>query len=208
VADIVLDAQVAPSTPAANTGVAWPDTNAKAWLQKDDAGRVSGDIADAIIAQIAAHSVDTYYKGIKLPSISMQAGMTIEWEFSVTKGAAGTAAPIYTVRIGAAGTVADTARLTLTGPAQTAAADSAIIQVRVTVRSVGAAGVLRGFARVDHNLAATGFANTPAGFSLTEATAAGFDNSALGGQFIGLSVNPGASGAWVVEQCVQRIFIG
>lgn len=66
------------------------------------------------------------------------------------------------------------------------------------------AGVITGMVWLQHNLAATGFANTPAGFSLVQGTSAGFDNTALGGQFIGLSVNPGASGAWVVEQCLAR----
>jgi hypothetical protein len=100
--------------------------------------------------------------------------------------------------------VADTARLVINGPAQTAAADTGFVRIMATVRSVGAAGVLQGMAWMQHNLAATGFANTPAGLSIVEATSAGFDNTALGGQFIGLSVNPGAAGAWVVNQVLAR----
>lgn len=204
-ADILLDEQGSPSTPAAGQMVVYPDSGNSQWTQKNDAGLYLGDISGAITAQIAAHSADTYYKGLLLPSFSMQAGMTFEWLFAATKGAAGTATPNYIIRIGAAGTTADTARLTIVGPAQTAAADTAAIRVVVTCRSVGVAGVLQGAVWLQHNLAATGFANTPAGFSLVQGTSAGFDNTALGGQFIGLSVNPGAAGAWVVEQVVARI---
>ena len=184
--------------------VLFPDSSNSQWTQRNDAGIFLGDMSAAITAQIASHSADTYYRGLQLPSFSMQAGMVFEWYFVVTKGAAGTATPVYTIRIGANQTTADTSRLAITGPAQTAAADTAFIRIMVTCRSVGVTGVLQGLVWLQHNLAATGFANTPAGFSLVEATSAGFDNTALGGQFIGLSVNPGASGAWVVNQCLAR----
>jgi hypothetical protein len=199
-ADILLDVQSAPATPSAGQMVMWADTNNKNYFQKDDAGLVTGDMVGAITSQIASHSADTYYKGLKLPSSGMQAGMVFEWRFVATKGAAGTATPVYTIRIGTAGTTADTSRLAITGPAQTAAADTGIFKVWVTCRSIGASGVLQGASWVQHNLAATGFANTPAGFSLVEGTSAGFDNQSLGNNFVGLSVNPGASGAWVVNQ--------
>lgn len=202
-ADILIDAQSFPSTPAAGQMVLWPDSSNKQWVQKNDAGLYLGDQSKATVAVIASHSADTYYLGLQLPSFGMQAGMVFEWYFPVTK-TAGTATPIYQVRIGGAGTIADTSRLSITGPAQTAVADTGFIRVMVTCRSVGAAGVLRGFVWLQHNLAATGLANTPAGFSLVQGTSAGFDNSALGGQFVGLSVNPGASGAWVVEQVLAR----
>lgn len=202
-ADIFLAEQSAPATPSAGNMVAWPDSGNSQWVQKNDNGLFLGDQSASIIAQIASHSADTYYKGIQLPSFSMQAGMVFEWYFPVTK-TAGVALPAYNIRIGAAQTVADTARLTINGPAQTAVADTGFIRVLVTVRSVGVAGVITGMVWLQHNLAATGLANTPAGFSLVQETSAGFDNTALGGQFIGLSVNPGASGAWVVEQCLAR----
>lgn len=183
--------------------VLYPDSSNSQWVQRNDAGTYLGDQSSAITAQIASHSADTYYRGLQLPSFSMQAGMVFEWYFPVTK-TAGTAGPVYTVRIGANQTTADTSRLAITGPAQTAVVDTGFVRVMVTCRSVGVTGVLTGMVWLQHNLAATGLANTPAGFSLVQATSAGFDNTALGGQFIGLSVNPGTSGAWVVEQCLAR----
>ena len=202
-AEILLDEQTFPSAPSSGKMIVYPDSSNSQWLQRNDAGTFLGDMSLAKTAQIASHSADTYYLGMQLPSFSMQAGMVFEWYFPVTK-TAGTATPIYTIRIGANQSVADTARLTITGPAQTAVADTGFIRVMVTVRNVGAAGVLQGMAWLQHNLAATGLANTPAGFSLVQATSAGFDNTALQGQYIGLSVNPGTSGAWVVEQCLAR----
>ena len=204
-ADLLLDEQSAPATPASGQMVMWPDSSNSQWVQKTDGGLFIGDQSIARTTQIASHSADTYYQGLQLPSFGMQAGSVFEWYFPVTK-TAGVAAPAYNIRIGAAGTTADTARLTINGPAQTAVADTGFIRVMVTCRSVGGAGVLQGMVWLQHNLAATGLANTPAGFSLVEGTSAGFDNTALGGQFIGLSVNPGASGAWVVNQVLARIW--
>lgn len=203
-ADILLDQQGTPTAPSAGQGVLYFDNDNEELVQRLPT-RFAGDMTKGGSAQIAAHSADTYYLGMKLPDFSMQVDMCFEWTWYSTKGAAGTATPIYTVRIGAAGTTADTARLTLTGPAQTAAADIGFFRVRAIVRSVGVAGVLHGIAVVEHNLAATGFANAgPAGTNFINAASAGFDNTALGGQFIGLSVNPGASGAWVTEQRLMR----
>lgn len=202
-ADLLIDEQSAPSTPANGKLVCFADNSNSQWLQRNDAGAFLGDQNGSTIAQIASHSADTYYKGMQLPSFSMQAGMVFEWYFPVTK-AGGTATPVYTIRIGPNQTVADTARLAITGPAQTAVADTGFIRVMVTCRSVAATGVLTGMVWLQHNLAATGLANTPAGFSLVQATSAAFDNTALQGQYVGLSVNPGASGAWVVEQVLAR----
>lgn len=202
-ADILLDEQSGPATPSAGQMVLFADSSNSQWMQKNDSGLYLGDITTSIAAQIASHSADTYYKGLQLPSFSMQAGMVVEWYFPVTK-TAGTATPIYTIRIGPNQSTADTSRLVITGPAQTAVADTGFVRVMVTCRNVGAAGVLQGMVWLQHNLAATGLANTPAGFSLVEGTSAGFDNTALGGQYIGLSVNPGTSAAWVVNQLLVR----
>lgn len=189
------------SAPTAGRGKGAFDPSNGQWYQRLPGGLYTMDYSKAIVAQIAAHSADTYYLGHQLPNFSMQAGMLFWWTFWATKGAAGVAAPAFTVRIGAAGTIADAARITINGSAQSAAADSGQFDVIVTVRTVAAAGQLHGIMRMQHNLAVTGFATVnPAGFQMVENLPATFDNTALGGQFIGLSVNPGASGAWVVNQ--------
>ncbi len=202
-ADIFLAEQSAPSTPSSGNMILYPDSSNSQWFQKNDGGIYLGDQSASTTAQIASHSADTYYKGIQLPSFGMQAGSVFEWYFPVTKGG-GTAAPVFTIRLGSNQSTADTSRLAITHGVQTAVADTGFIRVMVTCRNVGASGVLQGVVWLQHNLAATGFATTPAGLSIIQATSAAFDNSALGGQYIGLSVNPGASGAWVVEQVLAR----
>jgi hypothetical protein len=156
--------------------------------------------ASAITAQIAAFSVDTYIGANLNVAGRLQAGSFFRWFIIASKGAAGTAAPTFILRTGTAGAIGDAARLTMTGPAQTAAADTARIEVVATFRAVGAEAVIRGDVQLSHNLAATGFAATgPAGEAHFGGTSASFDSSPAG-TILGLSINPGASGAWVVEQ--------
>jgi hypothetical protein len=147
------------------------------------------------IAAIASHSADTYYLGYPVAG-RLVAGCFFRWSWRSTKGAAGTAAPTYIIRFGTAGTTGDTARLTLTGTAQTAAADSAKFLVEVGFRVIGASAVIQGSVWIDHFLAITGFTTTVNHHAMVEGTSASFDSSPAN-SIIGLSVNPGASGAWV-----------
>jgi len=209
VADILLDEQGTPAAPGAGQMVLYPDNQASAFVQRNDAGKVQGDDYRAATAAQLLAAADTYVtnSGLVIPSVSMQVGTIYEWKILMTKTAAGAAAPVYQLRIGAAQSTADTSRLSLTGPAQTAAVDAAELQIIATCRSVAAAGVLQGGVHLAHNLAATGFANTgPAGSSFVDGTSAGFDNTALGGLFIGLSINAGASSAWTITQMIARAY--
>lgn len=209
--DILLDTQSTPVTPAAGQGVLWFDSSSKNWLQKNADGVLHGDMTRAAIAQQAGFAADTYLtnSGLIIPSASMVVGMAWEWRMVITKTAAGAATPIFQVRVGPNQTTADTSRLSITTSAQTAAVDTALVKILVTCRSVGVAGVIQGLVWIQHNLAATGFASVgPAGFNLVEGTSVGFDNTALGGQFVGLSINGGASAAWTINQAVGFCFIG
>lgn len=200
-ADILVDKQSLPVAPASGQVVMWADASNAQWTMRTDSGLFLGNQSIARASQIASHSANTYYLGMQLPSFSMQPGMTFEWVFPVSK-TAGVAAPIYTIRVGPTQTVSDSVVLTMTGSAQTAVADSGLVRVLVTCRTVGTTGVIQGLVHLQHNLAATGLASTPAGMSLVQATSSGFANNALQGQYVGLSVNPGTSAAWVVEQVV------
>jgi hypothetical protein len=127
-----------------------------------------------------------------------------EWILSISKTGAGTAAPAYRIRIGTLQTTADLAPLLLTGPAQTAAADIGHLTILVTVRSVGALGVIQGSAGWSHNAASTGFANNDGG--MVEGTSAGFHNSpsVVAGNFVGITINGGTSASWTVTQVRAR----
>lgn len=207
-ADILVDVQSAPSTPSAGQSIIYVDTTSKMMFIKDDAGLYHGAFRRASVAsQGAGFATDTYLtnSGLLIPGFGLQAGMTFQWQISGSKTGAGTAQPIYNIRIGSNQSTADTARLTLTGPLQTAIADIGTLFITVTVRSVGASGVLQGTAYWSHRGTAantttsgTGFANDSTGH--VEGTGAGFDNSSLGGQYIGLSINGGTSAAWTITQ--------
>lgn len=210
-ADILLDVQSASAAPAAGQIVRWPDTSSKSCLDKNADGTVMGDLyRAAIAAQGAGFATDTYItrSGLIIPSTSMLAGMWWRWHIAMTKTAAGTGTPVWQVRVGTAQTTSDTSRISMQTSAQTAAADAAIVTILVTCRSVGASGVIQGGVWIQHNLAATGFASTPAGFELVSGTSSGFDNTALGGNFVGLSVNGGTSAAWTVTQVLGQCGIG
>lgn len=205
---ILLASESAPSTPASGNGRIWVDSTAKILCCKNDAGLVSARSENAsIAAQGAGFASDTWLtdSDILIPSFGVQVRSMFQWKVSASKTAAGVATPSYAIRIGSARTTADTARVTLTGPAQTAVADIGTLTIIAVVRSVGAAGVIQATAWWDHRGTAantttsgTGFANDSTGH--VEATGAGFDNSALGGQYISLSLNGGASAAWTVTQ--------
>lgn len=204
-ADLYLAEQSAPATPAAGNQLLWPDSTSPQWFTKDDAGRVWGRSHNAAVAaQGAGFASDTYVtnSNILIPSFGVQAKTVFRWIISASKTAAGTATPIYSVRIGANATAADTARLQLTGPAQTAATDVGLLELVVTVRSVSASGVIQGTARWSHQNTATGFANNVNG--AVEGTSSSFDNSALGGSYIGLSIDGGASAAWTITQAIAE----
>ena len=209
-ARIIIAEESVPATPSSGSGTVYVDSTSSRLAFVDDAGRkffVGGGIYNTSIANQTVNAADTYLtdSDILVPSFGLQARNRIIWQVSASKTGAGVAAPIYAVRIGSARTTSDTARLTITGPAQTAVADIGCLNIMVTVRNIGASGVLQGTAWWDHRGTAAntttsgvGFANDTTGH--TEATSAGFDNSALAGSFIGLSVHSGTSGVWTVTQ--------
>jgi hypothetical protein len=207
VADLYIAEQTVPSTPASGNLSVFADSTASAPAARSDSGRAGllwVRANTAVAAQGAGFSSDTYVTNsdILIPSFGMQAGHVFRWTISASKTAAGTATPVYSIRIGANRTTGDTARLQITGPAQTAAADVGLLTLMVTVRSVSATGVLQGTTAWAHNGAAVGFCNNDAG--AVEATSAAFDNSALGGSYVGLSIDGGASAAWTLTQIVAE----
>jgi hypothetical protein len=140
VADILIDNQTAPTTPASGKSVLWNDSSTKSFVHTDDTGRHTGSLSrNDATASLSISAADTYLtnSGLLVPSFGMKAGMLFRWFITATKTAAGTAAAIYTVRIGTGQSVSDTSRLALTATtAQTAAISSGIILVVVHVRSV------------------------------------------------------------------------
>lgn len=151
---------------------------------------------------ITANTV-TYLTGSNITTANIKAGTTITWNISVTKTAAGTATPVFTVRFGTTSSTSDSTLLTFTGAAQTAAADTGMITIQCTFRTVGSgtSAVLAGHYSLVHQLDATGLSNGGGG---AFATSAGF-NSTTASAFLGVTVNSGASAAWTVNQVNVKI---
>lgn len=194
-ADILLDNESAPSTPTSGKSLLFVDATTKKLAQMDDSGLLQGILSrnSATASQGAGFATDTFVinSGLLIPSSGMKAGQLYRWQITLSKTAAGTAAAVYTVRIGTNQSTADTSRLALTATvAQTAAVSQGMLLVNVQVRSVSASGVIAGGVGIASNSAGLG-----GGIDGVSST---FDNSALAGQYVGLSINGGTSAAWTL----------
>jgi hypothetical protein len=208
-AQITIDQQGQPSTPAAGKDVVWVDSGTGALIATLPSGRHTGSISrnDATASQ-ALGTGDTYVtnSGLLLPSFGMKQGQFMRWFLSLSKTAAGTAQAAVNVRIGAFQSTSDTARLTLTqaaAEAQSALAASAIMMIMVGVRSVSATGVIAGGFGFTQTYQATAgnlaFGGGQDGASST------FANDSLAGQYVGISINAGASSAWTITHCTAEL---
>lgn len=201
-ADIYLDTETPPPTPGAGTGVLYIDSVTKLGAIKNDAGRVnslSGEVTNYNTADVVATGVDTYVTGsnISIPPHLMQIGTTFRWRIVLSKSAAGTAAPVWVVRVGTAGATSDSGILTFTQvAAQTAVVDTGIYDITAILRNTGASGILAGMLSMTHVLATTGLSTL--GANVQQVTSSGFSTT-VASSIVGLSVNPGASGVWTIQ---------
>lgn len=197
--DLLIDNQNTPSTPAGSKNIPFFDATTKKWAHIDDGGIVrAGTLSkNNSTAQQTGFASDTYItgSGILIPSCGMQVGQIYRWEFGVTKTAAGTAAIVLQARIGANQTTADTSRASMTQTiAQAATASFAKFFASLLVRSVSASGVVVGEFSPCSSQASFGDGKS--------AVSSTFDNSALAGQFVGLSLNGGASAAYTIDSVI------
>jgi hypothetical protein len=156
---------------------------------------IKGNASTATVS--AGYSSDTYLAGssIGIPTSGFLAKARYSCKFDMVKTAAGTATFVVVVRIGTAGTTADSAILTFTFTAGTAAVDTGMFEVVCHFRTVGSgtSAVLVGVAELRHALAATGLTTLGAsGQAQIAVVSSGFD-STIAATIIGISVNGGAS---------------
>lgn len=177
----------------------------------DPAGVIVRNSASA--AQTPAAATRTQIAGtlLQIPQGGLKVGTRIAYRFNMTKTAAGTAASTFDLSFGTNGTVSDTARVSFTKPAGTAAADEALVVVEFTVRSVSATGVIVGTFNLVHGLENTGHAVIPC--VSVKTVGAGFDNRevATAGvvpvNYVALNITSGAADAItidMVEGVLQR----
>lgn len=158
----------------------------------------ASSVAASTSTVAAGYAADTYLagSGVTVPASGVPALATYECVFDMVKTAAGTAAPVITLRYGTAGTTADAALLTFTFGAGTAAADTGVMLVRAHFRTVGAgaAAVVVGLAEIRHALAATGLTSTGAAGigAIVNQVSAGFDSTPAA-SIMGVSFNGGAA---------------
>lgn len=203
-ADIVLDTQSASATPAAGQVALFPETGGKRLTFKDDAGRTytlgEGCIRNQSVAVTGAgFAADTYVVGsaITVPaSLALQVGTQYRCKISLSKTAAGVAAPTCIVRVGTLGTTGDAAMFTFTGAIQTAVVDVGLIEVLITIDTIGATGTMRGTFVLKHNVA------SGAGLSGTDVIEQGNGsfNTTTASLIIGISLNYGAAAAVTITQ--------
>jgi hypothetical protein len=194
------------NTPAAGVTASFIDSTSKQLLRKHDDGSIDGLLSNQSVSTPGAgFASDTYLVGssITVPNGFFRVGTRYRLRFDVVKTAAGTATPIFSVRIGTAGTTGDTAVLTFTFAAGTAAIDTGIVEIEVLFRTVGSgtSAVVVGWARIMHHLAATGITSTgAAGIAIIPAVVSSGFNSTVASSIIGVSVNGGTSAAWTISQ--------
>lgn len=153
----------------------------------------------SVTAQVVAAATLTYIAGsaLAVPPGGLKVGSKIRFKFNMTKTAAGSATSAISIVFGTAGTTADTARVSFTKPAGTAAIDEAAVEVEAVVRSVSATGVVVGTFALVHNLENTGHAVIPA--VVVNTVSAAFDNT--GDELIvGLVITTGAADAITIQQ--------
>lgn len=198
-ADILIDLQSVPPTPASGQAVIFVDTTTKNLSVKDANGFVRSETYNfSVAAQSPAATTRTYIAGsaLAIPTGKLQVGSSFRWSFNITKTAAGIAASTIDICVGTAGTTADTARVSFAKPAGTAAIDEGVITVNAVVRSIGASGVMVGEFTLVHNLAATGHAVIPC--VVVNTISAGFDMTTAN-LIVGLCINTGAADAITIQ---------
>lgn len=188
-----------PGTPAASEANVWVDNDTVPQLMitaPDGVARRVGDETSAATAGQTGFAADTYVAGsaIQCRAGQWRAGTIYRCTFDMAKTGAGTATPIITVRMGTLGTTGDASIMTFTFGAGSAVIDTGFFEVDLEFRSVGSgtSAVLAGFARLHHQLAATGLTTTgTAGLHVVPGASAGFASTTQ--TLLGLSFNGGAS---------------
>lgn len=162
------------------------------------------DVHNASVANQSFGNGVTYLTGSDclIPTGKIKIGTKYRVKFNISKTAAGTAAPVFTIKLGTAGTTADTTRVTLTQAAQTAAIDEAVVEIELTFRAAGATAIASAISSLGHRLAATGFSTSNHG--VIQALSASFDATAANLK-IGVAIDAGASAAWTVNQVTAEL---
>lgn len=175
----------------------------------DDAGKINslgGLRCNNNTTDVTANAANTYLTGSSIPlaTTGMRAGTRFRWRFCITKTNAGIATPIFTVVFGTNGSTADTARLTFTFVAQTAAVDTGYVEIEVIVKIYSTIATIHGIAALGHNGTTTGLANQ-AQEQIQQVLSGTFD-ATIANSIIGVCCNPGTAGVWTFQQVIAEAY--
>jgi hypothetical protein len=170
---------------------------------------VSGVSTNKSTTSQALSTTDAYLAGssIRLDGLGTPfVGLMYDCSFDIAK-TAGTGAMVVTVRVGTAGSTADTARLTFTLDAGTSVADVAEFKVLALFRAVGASAVLQGrIVMSNSGLTTTGFRDATPTLGVQQVTSGTFD-SGVANSVIGVSFN-GSTAFAGTAQLVESELVG
>lgn len=196
VATPALDAQELPCNDAGTTKKIVLGTDLKPWIGVMLANRA---VADQTISAATAYVIGS---NIAVPVGKLRAGTTFLWRIHLTKTAAGsTAGSTILLKIGTLGTTGDATIATLTTGTPTAAADTGVLNLSATIRTIGAAATSNFAGCLTHNLAATGFSNIAG--EAYQAAGSTFD-STVANLIVGLAITTTTASAWTLVQVVAE----
>lgn len=203
-ADTKISALTAVTTPAGTDELAVNEAGTSKKLTLAQVNTFCDPISMSSTSE-TGFAADTYVTGSALTVDPARLQAATFWRFlcEVEKTAAGIAAPVFSLRMGTAGSTADTAILTFTGGAQTAVIDRGRLEILAGFTSVGSgtSAVVAGVLILQHTNSSTGLTTSGAAFPAPiKVTSSGFNSTTV--TKIGLSINAGASAAWTLA-CVQ-----
>ena len=158
----------------------------------------------SVAQQAPAAATRTYITGSNLSFVagSLKIGTILRWVIDLTKDANGSATSTFDICFGTAGTTSDTARVSFTKPAGTAAADCGRVVIEAVVRGpLSASGVVAGHFTMTHNLAATGHAQIPC----VDVTTVSSAFNVLTPTNVGVCITSGAADVITIELVTAEI---
>lgn len=196
---IILDDEATPSAPASSKTIIYNDSVSKALTARTSVKPMTlAGILNSSVAVQAYTTSEIYLTGsaLAVPGHLLLAGAIFRWRIVLTK-TAGTAIPVFIVRIGTLGTTGDAAIVTFTGFAgATSATDTAWVDIEFIIRTIGASATSEGAIRMNHALAATGFSNLTMAVERKDGTTFNSTTAAL---IAGVTFNHSTAGAGNIE---------
>jgi hypothetical protein len=197
VASPALDAQEIPCNDAGTTKKIVLGTDLKPWI-----GVMLGNRSVSDLVITGATTVYITGSNIAVPAGKLRAGTGFKWKIFMSKTAASTTAGATLLfKVGTLGTTGDATIATLTMGTPTAAADTAVMDIRAIIRTIGAAATSQFAGHLSHNLAATGFSTLANEVLATTGTT--FD-STVANLICGLTLTIPAAAVWTLTQVMAE----